>query len=307
MDRTVNYKIAHSTTYQYSTPVSVCHNVVVLAPQVSRHLHLTSHRLLVRPAPERIEERTDMFGNTIHRFSLGEHHSQLVISSTSQVTVTPPILPQFENSPSCSDVKAGIAQQTDANWLSVSAHRFDSPRITRTVAYAEYAASVMRDDIPVLVAARELTRRIFDDFTYDSDATDVNTPTDTAFASRSGVCQDFAHIAVTCLRSLELPARYVSGYLRTIPQEGKERLIGADQSHAWVAVYCGSELGWVEFDPTNNCVCGSDHIPIAYGRDYGDVVPIKGVFLGGGEPVLSVSVDVAPEDNQPAATPGPAI
>ncbi len=216
-------------------------------------------------------------------------------------------LPKLEDSPRCGDVKAGIALQTDANWLSVSVHRFDSPRIRRTGNYAEYASSAIRDETPVLLAARDLTRMIYDDFAYDRNATDVDTPTDKAFASRSGVCQDFAHIAVTCLRSLELPARYVSGYLRTVPQDGKQRLIGADQSHAWVSVYCGSELGWVEFDPTNNCICGTDHIPIAYGRDYGDVVPIKGVFLGGGEPILSVSVDVAPEEAHTTLTPGAGI
>lgn len=304
VNQTVKYKITHSTSYQYSTPVSVCHNVVILAPQVSRHLEVRSHRLTIRPLPEQIEKRRDMFGNSVQRFSLEVHHSQLAITSTSHVSVTAESLPARADSPRCRDVKAGVTLQTDPNWLSVSAHRFDSPRITRSNVFAEYAEPVVGDDTPVLEAARALTQQIHQDFTYDREATDVNTPTDTAFASRSGVCQDFAHVAVSCLRSLSLPARYVSGYLRTVPQDGKPRLVGADQSHAWVSVYCGSELGWVEFDPTNDCVCGTDHIPIAYGRDYSDVVPIKGVFLGGGEPVLSVSVDVAPEEDHPPAAAG---
>ena len=150
------------------------------------------------------------------------------------------------------------------------------------------------DDQPILVALQSFCHQVYTDFSYDKEATAVDTLTEDAFNGRRGVCQDFAHIAVACLRSVGLPARYVSGYLRTVPPEGKERLVGADQSHAWVAVYCGPELGWVDFDPTNDCFCQTDHIPIAVGRDYSDVVPIKGVFLGGGEPTLTVSVDVEP-------------
>jgi transglutaminase-like putative cysteine protease len=132
----------------------------------------------------------------------------------------------------------------------------------------------------------------------------VHTATIEAFRLRRGVCQDFAQIEIACLRSIGIPARYVSGYLRTYPPPGKPRLVGADQSHAWVAAYCGPELGWVEIDPTNNCVCGTDHIPIAWGRDYGDVVPMRGVFLGGGSHQLKVSVDVQPiEAENPAAAP----
>jgi len=268
--------------------------VIILAPQPTPYLQLDDHRLTIRPVPESIGRRVDSFGNSIDRFSLEEHHSQLAISSVSHVRVLPRTLPALEDSPTCADIADALKSRTDANWLEAAIYSFDSPRVERSPEYASFARAVMPENLPILLAAQALTHLIYSDFEYDKNATDVETPTDIAFAAKSGVCQDFAHVAVTCLRSVDIPARYVSGYLRTIPAEGKERLVGADQSHAWVSIYCGSEIGWVEFDPTNDCVCGTDHIPIAYGRDYDDVVPIKGVFLGGGEPLMTVSVDVAP-------------
>lgn len=292
----MKFRITHNTSYQYSTPVSVCHNALILSPQASECISVDAYRLVIRPAPEIIDQREDMFGNTVHRFSLEENHSRLSITSTSLVNVTPGLLPEPGDSPTCGQLRQRIQKRKDGGWLTVAPFLFDSPRIRRSDAFADYAADAVRDDRPVITAAAALTQQIYEDFRYDKNATDVDTPTESAFSDRSGVCQDFAHVAVACLRSLQIPARYVSGYLRTHPPEGKERLIGADQSHAWVSVYCGADAGWCEFDPTNNCHCGTDHIPIAFGRDYGDVVPIKGVFLGGGEPLLSVTVDVSAVD-----------
>ena len=146
---------------------------------------------------------------------------------------------------------------------------------------------------PILPAALDLTQRIFQDFAYDTTATDVYTSTAEAFELRRGVCQDFAHVQIACLRSIGLSARYVSGYLRTHPLPGQEKLVGADQSHAWISVYCGQKHGWIDLDPTNNKPSDLDHIPLAWGRDYHDVVPVRGVFLGGGHHQISVSVDVA--------------
>jgi transglutaminase-like putative cysteine protease len=139
----------------------------------------------------------------------------------------------------------------------------------------------------------ELTGRVFGDFKFDPRATTISTPVEEVFANRKGVCQDFAHFQIACLRSIGVPARYVSGYLRTIPPPGKTRLVGADASHAWISVFCG-DLGWIDFDPTNNVSPGIDHITVAWGRDYRDVCPIQGVFVGGGSHTLSISVDVAP-------------
>jgi transglutaminase-like putative cysteine protease len=140
----------------------------------------------------------------------------------------------------------------------------------------------------------DLTRRINREFRYDTTATEVATPTEKAFDLKAGVCQDFAHIQIACLRSIGMPARYVSGYLRTVPREGEKRLVGIDESHAWVSVYMGQELGWVDYDPTNACRCDVSHIPVCIGRDYNEVSPMRGVVLGGGQPTLSVSVDVEP-------------
>ena len=149
---------------------------------------------------------------------------------------------------------------------------------------------------PIIAASLELTERIHDDFRYDNAATHVNTSVNEAFQLRAGVCQDFAHVQIGCLRSIGIPARYVSGYLRTIPPEGRDRLVGSDESHAWISVYAGVDVGWIDMDPTNACMVGIDHIPICIGRDYGDVTPMRGVVLGGGQTTLSVKVDVSPRE-----------
>jgi transglutaminase-like putative cysteine protease len=171
---------------------------------------------------------------------------------------------------------------------------YDSPRIRRSTIFREFAEPSFDAEDSAVDAISNLAQRIHDHFKYDPLATHCHTQTEEAFELRRGVCQDFAHIMIAALRSMGVPARYISGYLRTIPPPGKERLIGADQSHAWVAAYCGSETGWIEFDPTNSCLCGSDHIPIAWGRDYSDIVPVRGTFLGGGDSRMHVSVDVIP-------------
>lgn len=290
----MKYRITHTTAYKYSTPVSVCHNVVMLTPRDCQGLVVHQHRLAIEPGPDRTYQRQDMFGNVVQRFSLEESHTRLMIEAVSEVSVQDRSQLDGAASPTCRQIATGLAARTDARWLEVIPFVFDSPRIRRSEPFYAWAAADLQLDRPIVEAARALTKRIYTDFRYDKDATQVDTPTSVAFQARHGVCQDFAHVAVACLRSHGLAARYVSGYLRTLPPEGKPRLVGADQSHAWLSVYCGAALGWVDFDPTNDCLCATDHVTVASGRDYSDVVPIKGVFLGGGEPTLSVSVDVAP-------------
>jgi transglutaminase-like putative cysteine protease len=289
----MNFIITHTTSYRYSSPVNVCHNVMMLEPRESPTLRCNEYTLDIQPPPRFRGRREDMFGNFVHRFSLEENHSVLKVTATSRVTVEAKTLPPADSTPTCSEVSTASRDHSDPNWLQVSPFFFDSPRIKRSAEFASFAAASIQPKKSIITAATDLTRQIYTDFKYDKDATKVDTPTETAFAGRHGVCQDFAHIAVACLRSCNLPARYVSGYLRTIPAPGTKRLIGNDESHAWFSVYCGSELGWLDFDPTNNCACGADHVPIAFGRDYSDVVPVKGIFLGGGNTTLSVSVDVA--------------
>jgi len=169
----------------------------------------------------------------------------------------------------------------------------NSPHVRRSDEFADYAKVSFTAGRPIADAARDLTKRIFEDFQFDAQATTVSTPVEEVFRNRRGVCQDFAHFQIACLRSLNLPARYVSGYLRTVPPPGQQRLVGADVSHAWVSLYCGPE-SWFDFDPTNNLVPETDHVSIGWGRDYADVCPIQGVFTGGGSTLMRVSVDVAP-------------
>ncbi len=288
------YRISHVTTYTYESPVRVCHNLVMLTPRSDWVARPNNHRVLIKPHPLVVNRREDYFGNTIHAFSIEESHRQLTVSATGRIEVEYEPLPVASTTPAWETVRDSVIAQTDLRWLEACQFRFPSGRIFVDDDLAAYARHSFPASRPILEAAHELTQRIFHDFTYDTTATTVHTPTKDAFKSRRGVCQDFAHIQIACLRSLGLCARYVSGYLRTLPAEGQTKLIGADQSHAWVSVYCGQQLGWVDLDPTNNQFCNVSHIPVAWGRDYNDVVPIRGVFLGGGKHQISVSVDVSP-------------
>ena len=291
----MRYRITHLTSYSYETPVSVCHNRLILAPRPDWTVQVETHRVQIRPHPTLINRREDVFGNTVHTFSLEEPHRQLVVSSTGRIEVNYDPLPMAVTTPSWESVVQGVQDQTDPRWLDACQFRFDSPRVnTEPEGFRQYAMESFGLGRPILEAALEFNSRIHHDFEYDTTATEVHTPAIEAFQARRGVCQDFAHVAIACLRAIGIPARYASGYLRTEAPPGSPRLIGADQSHAWVSIYCGQQVGWVDFDPTNNKLCDHDHIPIAWGRDYWDVVPVKGVFLGGGAHRVSVSVDVAP-------------
>lgn len=290
----MRYKITHSTSYIYESPVRVCHNLVMLTPRKDAHVRIHSHRLRIVPRPQLLHQREDFFGNQLHAFSIEETHRQLKVTSISRLRVIGRKIPRSESTSPWEQIAYSVAAAEDPQWLAASPYLFDSRRIVRTPEFANYALQDFTPGRPILAAARDLTARIYREFSYDPTATFVNTLPHETFAIKRGVCQDFAQVAISCLRSIGLPARYVSGYLRTIPLDGAPRLIGADQSHAWLALYCGSNGGWIDLDPTNNCICGKDHLPIAWGRDYHDVVPVRGVFLGGGQHTLKVSVDVEP-------------
>lgn len=293
----MRYKITHTTSYAYSEPVRVCHNLVLLTPREDGNVRCKSHRLLIRPTPQASSRRKDFFGNQVHAFSIEENHRSLTVTASSRVNVDLVDYPPPEESTPWETIRDGLTTGTDPLWFEAAPFLFDSPRIHRRAAFAEYAAESFAPERPILEAVLDLTRRIHAEFAYDAKATTVSTGIEEAFLMKKGVCQDFAQIQIACLRSLGLAARYVSGYLRTIPPPGKPRLVGADQSHAWCSVYCGA-LGWVDVDPTNDAICKTDHVPLAWGRDYDDVTPIKGVFLGGGQHQLRVSVDVAPMESE---------
>jgi transglutaminase-like putative cysteine protease len=279
----------------------VCQNLAHLIPRTTPWQRCTYCRLTVRPAPAEVRRRTDYFGNAVQDFSIHKRHRSLRVSAASKVDVT-------ARAPIVAD--AGLAWDVLCETVRRCATRsdldayqfcFPSRHVCLADELADYARPSFPPGRPLWDAVTELNARVHADFTYDPQATELETPCLDVFRQRRGVCQDLAHVLIGCLRSLGLPARYVSGYLRTESPPGKPRLVGADASHAWLAVYGGGAAGWRDLDPTNNVIPSVDHITVAWGRDYADVAPIRGVFVGGGQHRISVSVDVTPLDAPRAA------
>ncbi|MGB7327201.1 MAG: transglutaminase family protein [Rubripirellula sp.] len=301
-DTPIRYRISHRTHYSYSDAVAICQNQLRMQPRSGGRVTVHSSTIAIHPKPDSVFEHSDYFGNHVYSFAIESLHRELKVVANSDVTVaTVSISPIQQNGgqPVFSDDipwETIVAQSRPPvhTPLRILEYRFDSPRIAASDSFLSYASKSFTPGRGVLASSLDLTQRINQDFKYDSNATDVNTTTEKAFEIKAGVCQDFAHIQIACMRSLGLPSRYVSGYLRTIPMKGAERLVGADESHAWLSVYAGETHGWIGCDPTNACFVGSQHIPICVGRDYSDVSPMRGVVLGGGTTSLRVSVDVEP-------------
>ena len=289
----MNYKITHRTFYEYSAPVTVSHHVARLEPRATDAQERQEFEMMISPKPALCKSRTDYFGNQLCFFSIQEIHSQLEIVTTSCVSVHPSKPIEAEKSPPWQEVAGMFRDPVSPEVVEPYQFIFDSPQVRASFDLSEYALASFREGTPVLAGAKDLNRRIHQDFKYDTKATTVATPLEEVVKKRHGVCQDFAHLAIGCLRSLGLPARYVSGYLRTRPPEGKKRHVGADASHAWFSIFCPG-IGWVDFDPTNNLMPAEEHITVAFGRDFGDVSPVGGILTGGGKHGLKVSVDVAP-------------
>ena len=289
----MNYHITHRTLYEYAAPVSVSHHVARLEPLVTATQSRESFSLQIFPEPALRKARTDYFGNQLCFFAIQEIHSQLEILTHSRVTVRAEKPARNESTAPWESVAEMFRDPVSPEVVEPYQFVFDSPQIRASLELSDYARESFSQDEPLLVGARELTRRIFKDFKFDPKATTVATPLEEVWEKRRGVCQDFAHLGIACLRSLGLPARYVSGYLRTHAPEGRPRLVGADASHAWFAVFCPG-IGWVDFDPTNDVQPSEEHITVAYGRDFGDVSPVAGILTGGGDHAVKVSVDVNP-------------
>ena len=249
------------------------------------------YSLEITPEPAVHTHRLDFYETPTNFFTIQEPHAKLTVTARSRVRVTAPVLPA--QTPAWETVRDACAREVLTEATTAGEFCFDSRHITHSAAFADYAAACFPAGRPLLDGLRDLTTRIFRDFKFDKRATTTATPLAEVFKNRRGVCQDFAHLGIACLRSLGLPARYVSGYLETIPPPGKKRLVGADASHAWLAVWCPG-YGWIDADPTNNLLPGDRHITVAWGRDFSDVSPLRGVVVGGGEHELKVSVDVAP-------------
>lgn len=289
----MKYIVRHSTRYQYGLSVSNCYNVAYVLPRNTSRQQVDAIDIKITPTATTHNTRTDCFGNKFLQFSIEKDHNELELAITSTISVQDKEANiNLDFGSPCSYVKYLLENTKTIDCVNAREFMLDSPMVQAQQYLADYAASSFSDERPFLSAVMELTQRIYTDFTYDPTFSDVATPLADVFKHKRGVCQDFAHLAVGCLRSLGYPARYVSGYLETLPPPGKEKLVGADATHAWFAVYSPGE-GWFEFDPTNNTVTSEQHITTAWGRDYSDVTPLKGVIFGGGHsPQLFVSVDV---------------
>jgi transglutaminase-like putative cysteine protease len=287
------YRVRHRTTYEYEDPVSVSHHIVRLTPRNLPKQTCRGSHVSILPAPPVTSAHFDYFGNTLTSFTLHEPHVCLIVEAASDLEVNAVEPPDFSGSPPWETVRASLDGDPSDEVLNAYQFVFDTQRVRSNPELAAYARESFPEGRPLLAAVLDLTRRIHQDFRFDKKATEVATPVQTFFEKRRGVCQDFAHLQIGCMRSLGLPARYVSGYLRTMPPPGRPRLVGADASHAWCSAWCPG-AGWVDFDPTNNCVPSDGHITVAWGRDYSDVSPIYGVLLGGARHKLHVEVDVMP-------------
>jgi transglutaminase-like putative cysteine protease len=294
------YDVRHRTEIRYEQQVTEAHHVLHLMPRSFDRQTRIAASLTAQPEPSQLTANEDYFGNVTHHLLLQEPHSKLVIDSFARVDVRPRTEPlDLAASPLSGDITSMLANAAGSA-IAAQQYTFDSPQIVSGDSVREYAAPSFAAARPVLVLAMELTERIFEDFEYEGGVSDVSTPVTRVLEMRRGVCQDFAHLQIACLRSFGLAARYVSGYLLTHPPPGQPRLVGADASHAWVSVWAG-ELGWVDFDPTNRLMPADEHITVGWGRDYSDVSPTNGFIVGGGRHEVGVAVDVAPVETNQAA------
>ncbi|MEO1206374.1 MAG: transglutaminase family protein [Pseudomonadota bacterium] len=288
----MRYQVVHDTIYDYSTPVVQSRHVIRKSPRDLPHQAIETHSLTITPRPTIIDRHTDPFGNAIAFAEIDTEHRKLVVSAKSRIETRPSLNIDLDKSYAWDGLRKamGTAKTCEIDVVQYAVASRHTPLTNDVMAYAAPSFPVGR---PVLQAAWDLTSRIYHDFKFDPTATDVSTPVHDVLQHRRGVCQDFSHVALACLRMMRVPARYVSGYLLTHPPPGQPRLQGADASHAWISVWA-PETGWVEFDPTNNQIPGEEHIAIAYGRDFDDINPISGILLGGNEHTVSVAVDVMP-------------
>lgn len=286
----MRYRITHRTQYTCSERISVGHNEAWLTPRNTPTQTCLTHQIEIVPTPSVIVTRIDAFENTTTQFAFNQGYDTLTVHSLSEVEVCPAVSEEF-SSPAWELVRDAVFAHGNAETYQALEFVFDSPRCRASPDLAAYAELSFPKGRPIREAVGHLMQRLHGDWKYDPTATNVTTPVEQVFHHRRGVCQDFAHLMISMLRAMRISARYVSGYLRTHSPPGKPHLVGADASHAWVSVYCGP-LGWIDLDPTNNQFISTDHITVAWGRDYMDVAPLKGVYVGRSSPRMLVSVDV---------------
>jgi transglutaminase-like putative cysteine protease len=285
------YKIVHRTTYRYKHSVSMGSHVATLRPRSLPRHRLEKSELQITPSPAVMTERIDYFGNHQYFFTIEEPHDELIVESRSRVVMAEASPDLHQLSPAWEEIIRSLPEDLNSEAIEAYQFRFESPRIRLRPEFGRYAQQSFTPGRPFVESLLDLTTRIHRDFRFDSKVTTVRTTIEEVFRKKRGVCQDFAHIQIACLRSINLPARYVSGYLRTYPPAGQPRMVGADASHAWVSAFCPG-LGWIDVDPTNDVVPSTGHVTIAWGRDFSDVSPLHGLILGGGAHTLKVGVDL---------------
>lgn len=289
------FEISHRTAYRYQSEVTQSQHVMHLAPREAARQRIVRHSMIVEPAPSWRSDFVDYFGNPVSLVEIDSEHDKLFIHARTTIEVLPIGQLDLAASTAWENVLPGVESGGNSVDLDVMQYALPSPATPASNDVTAFARPSFAPGRPVLTCALDLITRIYDEFKFDAAATDVSTPVDEILKHRHGVCQDFAHLALSCCRAMRVPARYVSGYLLTHPPEGQPKLQGADASHAWISVW-SPELGWVDFDPTNKLIPSDEHITFAYGREYGDISPISGVLLGGGSHVVEVAVDVIPQD-----------
>jgi transglutaminase-like putative cysteine protease len=287
------YDVRQTTTYVYETPVTRARHVLRLLPVARERQRITAAMLDIDPLPVSRREATDFFHNWTTVAEIEEPHETLTLKLAARVTISPVATDDPNHSPPWETVRAETYASEDMGPNSPVHFIYPSRQVSLDPEIRDYARASFAPGRPVRAGAEELMRRIKNDFIYEPGVTTVTTTPAMAFALRRGVCQDFAHIMISGLRGLGLPAAYVSGFLRTVPRPGAVRLEGADAMHAWIMVWCGA-AGWWGLDPTNALIASEDHVVLAIGRDYADVAPIDGVVLSSGEQRLNTAVDVIP-------------
>ncbi len=285
----MRYRLRHSTLYRYAEPVDLAAHLLHLLPRALPHQHVLASTLSASPVPSRTVSRTDHFGNAVGWMFLEAPHERFTVTLHAEIAVRFPALPDAAATPTWEAVAQAAALGGEAAEFA-----FASPLAPAEPGAGAYAAASFPPGRPVLAGLLDLTARIRRDFAFRPGSTTIATPVARVLAQRSGVCQDFAHLMIAGLRALGLPARYVSGYLRTRPPQGQPARRGADQSHAWVGAWLGARDGWVDLDPTNDLVAREEHVVLGWGRDFGDVSPARGVILGGGAHDVTASVDLDP-------------
>ena len=288
------YRVVHETRYQYQSTVTLSQQYLHMTPRSFAWQQTESHLIWLDPVVSEGKDGLDYFGNHIRHVALTVPHDSLLVHAESTVLLhARPSLAQIAATLPWESVRDMMGKEKSAATLEACRYLYASPHVHWFPELEAYARKSYTPGRPQLDAALELTQRIFDDFEFDSKATEISTPLEQVLRGRRGVCQDFAQLMIGCLRSIGLPARYISGYILTHPPAGQPRLVGADASHAWVSVYCPA-LGWIDFDPTNRCLVQHDHITLGWGRDFSDVTPMRGIVLGGGRQELDVQVTVTP-------------